>query len=76
MNRIMLGIAIITLTTAMSFCAYAFSPPGSSCDASNEGAQTSTSHESGYIVWECHSGNWMFLLQYECDQFGNNCIPM
>ncbi len=75
MHKIMLGIAITTLAAAMSFSAHAFPPPESPCDASNQGAQTSTSHDSGYIVWECHSGSWLFLLQYECDQWGN-CIPM
>lgn len=65
------GCGLLTSTSAV-----AFPPPESTCDASIEGAQTSTNHESGYIVWECRSGSWMFLLQYECDQYGNNCIPM
>ncbi len=70
-----LGLLVAGLALLMSTSAGAFPPPESTCDASNEGAQTSTSHESGYIVWECRSGSWMFVLQYECDPYGN-CIPM
>ncbi len=76
MNKIMLGMTIALFAAGISFSASAHPPPDAPCNASNEGAQTSTQHESGYIVWECRSGYWMFMLQYECDERGMNCIPM
>lgn len=45
------------------------------CTSANIGEQTTTPIWSGYYLWECHSGGWVFLLQYQCDAFGN-CIPL
>lgn len=59
------------MTVGGTAAAYAPTIP---CTAANQGQQTTTPIWSGYFLWECHNGEWMFLLQYHCDDFGN-CIP-
>jgi len=67
-------IALFAALMSVGGTAAAYEPT-TPCTAANEGQQTTTPLWSGYFVWECHAGAWMFVLQYVCDSQGN-CEPL
>lgn len=69
------GFAVAVFSALMTVGGTASAVPNTPCTAALEGAQTTTPVGTGFLVWECHNGAWMFVVQYVCDNRGV-CEPL
>ena len=78
MLKAKIGMVVLAAAFAGAFTssAEAFSPPTYACTAANQGASAFTQVGRAKFEWLCSNGEWIFLLQYQCDKYGMNCIPL
>ena len=78
MLKAKIGMAVLAAAFAGTFSssAEAFAPPTYACSAANEGSVAFTQMGRSKFEWVCSSNQWHFVLQYQCDKNGMNCIPL
>lgn len=78
MLKAKIGMVVLAAAFAGTFSssAEAFSPPTYACTAANQGEVAFTQRGTSKFEWICSNGEWVFLLQYQCNQYGYNCIPL
>ena len=77
MLKVKMCMLVLVAATSSAFAtkADAFVSPSKLCNASNLGEFTYTYNGRNKYEWYCNGSQWVFNLQYFCNQYGNNCIP-
>ena len=77
MLKLKLGAVVLAAVFAGAFSpkAEAFMAPSYACTAANQGEVAYTWRRNTKFEWHCENNQWVFMLQWECNQYGNNCIP-
>lgn len=76
LKMVVLAAVVAVSGMAVETSAIVLAPPGWACTAANEGETAFTQSGRRLRQWECYNNQWLLMVEYQCDQYGNNCIPL
>lgn len=78
MLKAKIGVVVLAAAFSGGFApkAEAFYQPTTPCNASNVGQFEFTEMGSRKFEWYCDGSQWSLYMQYQCNEWGLNCIPL